>query len=223
MFIITKTTYLAIQSHALNVYSPDSFYDFEAFFSSIHILKSVKNKLFYPLFMLRRLIHAAILVSIDDGQISSSITACSTIAFFIYVLNSRPFNSRAENWVLILEEVMNSLNSVIVCLLNLDWGYIELDILSKLAMTSVLGFLIFFICLSLAILVFKVFNWYKKRNEARDENKKVTRTSTSIPYSSSHPNPSMEDFSFKYPGGDNPEDHSNMQTTRTVYEEIYSR
>lgn len=229
MFIITKTTYLAIQSHALNVYSPDSFYDFEEFFSSIHILKSVMNKLFYPLFMLRRLIHAAILVSIDDGQISSSITACSTIAFFIYVLICRPFESRVENWVLIVEEGVNSLNSVLVYLLIWEWDYIGLEIITKLALISVLGFLAFFVSLGLAILIYKFIRWYKQRKQTPRNDNKVTMRSISKPYSSSRTGELSADISFKASSaGDihiefNPEDNTNMQTTRSVFEEFYSR
>lgn len=227
-FIITKSTYLAVHSHALNVNNPASFYDFEELFSSIDTRKSVMNKLFYPLFMIRRFIHAAILLSVDDGQISGSIIAGNTVIFFIYVLICKPFESRVENWVLIVEEGVNSLNAVLVYLLIWDWGYIGLEVITKLAMISVLGFLAFFISLSLAILVYKLITWYKQRKQTPKDNHKVTLPSISMPNSYSHPKPSMAEVSFKISSADGNhidfdiEDNSQFQTSRSLFKEFYS-
>jgi hypothetical protein len=179
--------------------------------------------------MIRRLIHAVILLTIDDGQISSSIVAVTTIMFLIYLLISSPFDSRVENLVIIVEEGVNSLNAVLVYLLIWDWGYLGLEIITKLAMISVLAFVAFITFLSLVILVYKFIKWHKQRKQTQHTNPNPTFSSISLSNTLKHPKPSLAEISFKVSGLEenavdfSPEDISDNMTSRSVFEEFYNQ
>jgi hypothetical protein len=229
VFIITKVTYLAVHSHMLHVYEPDSFFYFEEFFNRINIRKSLMNKLFYPLFMIRRLIHPVILISIDDGEICSSINALTTIMFLIYLLISKPYESRVENWVTIVEEGLNSVNAVLIYLLIWESSYIGIGIITKFAMISVLAFVVFMTFLSLVILVYKFIKGHMQRKQTQHMHSNPTISSISLSNSPKNPKPSLAEISFKVtvleenPVDFTPEDISYNMTSRSIFEEFYNQ